>query len=300
MAFKKATKEAQKLRAAIYAPSGGGKTMTALRIAMGIIRAMTKANPELAKNIERERVAVIDSEHGSASKYADKFPFDSDELTEKAIEDYISKIQEAGRTGYEVLIIDSLSHAWLELVQEVDALAASSTYKGSKFNAWSKGTPKQNDLIEAILNYPGHVIVTMRAKTEWAQSAGERKSYERIGLQPVQGKGIEYEFDVLIALNADHQAVIEKDRSDKFQGKRIEKPGEDFGQELAEWLMKGEPVKSLAEKLTDALGEHEAAANAFLIKCGWICDGQTFRDLAPDKAKSILNRTADFISKIQA
>lgn len=283
--FKKATKEQAKLRAAIYAPAGGGKTRTLLRIATGIAKA-TGA-----------RIALIDSEHGSASKYADLFDFDAHNLTGKSVDDYLEAIEGAKKAGYGVLGIDSLSHAWVDLVQATDEVAAASNSK-STFNAWKKTAPKQQELIEAILAYPGHVICTMRSKTEWAQyEEGGKKKIERLGLAPVQGKGIEYEFDLLLAMNAGHWATVEKDRSGKFQGKQIEKPGEEFGQELAAWLGQGAPVKTTAEKLSEALGEHEASVNAFFLKVGWIKDKQTFRDLAEDKAAQVLSRPADVIAK---
>ena len=72
----------------------------------------------------------------------------------------------AGRAGYDVLIIDCVSHAWQELLEEVDWLAYQK-YRGKTFAAWKDGTPKQKRFINAILQYPGHVIVTMRSKTEW-------------------------------------------------------------------------------------------------------------------------------------
>lgn len=280
--FKKATKEQAKLRLAIYAPSGGGKTFTALRIAAGI----------------GGTCALIDSERESASKYADRFEFDSCNLSDKSTEGYIVAIK--GAAAYNILVIDSLSHAWLDLVQEVDQLAQTA-FRGSKFNAWSKGTPKQQALVDAILDFPGHIIATMRAKTEWAQEEHNgKKTPQRVGMAPQQGKGIEYEFDCLMSLTTDHIATIEKDRSGKFQGQIIDKPGEEFGKEMAAWLGQGAPALSLADQLGVALAGHEVAASAFLLKVGWIGDRQSYRDVQPDKAKSILARTAEFIAKVSA
>lgn len=224
-AFAKATKKQAKLRAAIYALSGGGKTFTALRIATGL----------------GGKIAVIDSECGSASKYADRFEFDVLELGhERTIEAYVEGIQAAAAEKYDVLILDSLSHAWQELLEEIDRIAKAK-YKGNTWSAWSEGTPKQKKLIDAILGYPGHVIATMRAKTEWSTSdgGGGKSKPSKVGLAPEQGKGIEYEFDLLLSLTAEHVAFIEKDRTGRFQDKTIEKPGEDFGRELAAWLSDG-------------------------------------------------------------
>ncbi|MBK1633552.1 hypothetical protein CKO31_22960 [Thiohalocapsa halophila] len=224
-AFQPATKSTAKLRAALFGPSGSGKTFTALRIATGL----------------GGRVAVIDTERGSASKYADRFGFDVLDLHQPNIERYQAAIAAAGRAGYAVLVIDSLSHGWQELLAEIDRLA-SAKYKGNTWSAWSEGTPKQRALVDAILAFPGHVIATMRSKTEWSvDGSGPKSKPVRIGLAPEQGKGIEYEFDLLLELSPDHVGQVIKDRTGKFQDVTIDRPGETFGAELAAWLNDGEP-----------------------------------------------------------
>lgn len=228
--FKKASKEQSKARLALFGPSGAGKTKSALRIAAGL----------------GDKIAVIDSERGSASKYADDHIFDACDLEKKNIDEYVSVIQDAVKEGYEVLIIDSLSHAWQELLEEVETLAKTK-YKGNTWSAWSDGTPKQRKLIDAILDYPGHVIVTMRSKTEWVQEKDDRTGKTRpvrVGLSPEQGKSIEYEFDMLLEMNPEHYCTVIKDRSGKFQDKIVQYPDENFGKEIKSWLSSGvEPVK---------------------------------------------------------
>ncbi|MEG0635799.1 MAG: AAA family ATPase, partial [Pseudomonas sp.] len=58
--FKKAERKQAKLRLALAGPSGSGKTFSALLMAKGL----------------GGRIAVIDTEHGSASLYADIADFD--------------------------------------------------------------------------------------------------------------------------------------------------------------------------------------------------------------------------------
>ena len=231
MQFTQAVKAKQKLRLAVFGPSGAGKTFSSLRIANGIIGA-------------NGRIAVIDTERGSASKYADRFRFDTLEPGDTSVETYVEAIEAAGVQGYDVLIIDSMSHGWKSLIEEVDKLARAK-YKGNTWSAWSEGTPTQKRLVEAILAYPGHLIATMRSKTEWTTSddGRGRSKPTRVGLAPEQGKGIEYEFDLLMEISTDHLATIIKDRTGKFQDKMIEKPGEEFGAELAQWLNDGVEIK---------------------------------------------------------
>ena len=229
MQFKKATKVGCKARVALYGPSGGGKTFTALRIASGIVAA------------EGGRIAVIDSEHGSASKYADRFDFDTLQLERADIAEYLAAMKAAADSKY-VLVVDSMSHAWQELLAEMDRIKNSSRHRGNKWSAWSEGSPKQKMLVDAILSYPSHILATMRSKTEWTtEKEGDKTKPVRVGLAPEQGKGIEYEFDMLIELDADHDGTVVKDRTGKYQDQTIKMPGEDFGRELVAWLSEGEP-----------------------------------------------------------
>ena len=227
MGFKKATKAQANLHAAIHGPSGAGKTFTSLRVGTGLAGG--------------KPIAVIDTERGSASKYADRFSFDVLELEDQTIDGYVAAIGEAAKAGYAVLIIDSLSHGWQTLLEEVEKLAKAK-YRGNTWSAWSEGTPHQRRLVQAILNYPGHVIATMRSKTEWTTVDNNgKKTPQRVGLAPEQGKGIEYEFDLLLEISTEHIGHVIKDRTGKFQDKLIDKPGEDFGQQLAAWLSDGLP-----------------------------------------------------------
>lgn len=255
MNFKKADKKQSKLRLSIFGPSGAGKTMTSLKIANGFLKTGLKS-----------RVAFIDTERGSANKYADQFDFDILELDKKSILDYIQAIKLASEHNYQILIIDSLSHAWQELIEDIDRLA-NVKYKGNTWRAWSEGTPKQRSLIDAIISYPGHVISTIRSKTEW--EVGDDKKVRRVGLSPEQGKGIEYEFDMLMEISVDHYATIIKDRTGKYQDKIINKPDEKFGEELIAWLNVGninniEVVQS--QKPTEKKYSNQSLINGFVSK----------------------------------
>lgn len=228
MAFKKATKRQAKLRAAVFGPSGAGKTFSSLRIARGLVG-------------DGGRIAFIDTERGSASKYSDRFDFDVQELRDHSVAGYVAAIKEA--EGYDALVIDSLSHGWQSLLEEVEKLAKAK-YRGNTWSAWSEGTPLQKKLVNAILDFPGHVIATIRSKTEWTtvEDGRGKKVPQRVGMAPEQGKGIEFEFDVLLEVSTEHIANVIKDRTGRFQDKLIDKPGEEFGRELAAWLSEGEPA----------------------------------------------------------
>src|SRR3954467_11110931 len=96
--FQKATKKRSKLRLAFDGPAGSGKTMSALLVAQGLARG--------------GKIAVIDTERGSASLYSDEVQFDVVDWDTFSPDTYVEAIKTAGDLGYAVIIIDSLSWAW--------------------------------------------------------------------------------------------------------------------------------------------------------------------------------------------
>ena len=231
--FKKASKKQCKLRLALFGVSGGGKTYSSLLIAKGL----------------GGKVALIDTEHKSASKYADRFDFDVCDLDKPTIGNMLMTIKEAH--NYDVLIIDSLTHAWLELLQEVEQVARAK-FGGNTWSAWSEGTPKQQKLVNALLDFPGHIIVTMRSDTNWTTTINDKGKVVpvRIGEAPKQGKNIEYEFDMLIQLSQDHMGLVLKDRTGKYQDQCFV-IDEKFGKQLGEWLQDGEDVHTLSDNIEE-------------------------------------------------
>jgi len=158
---------------------------------------------------------------------------------------YIEAIREAQAAGYDVLIIDSLSHAWmgkdgaLELVDK----AAKRNPSGNSFAAWRDVTPLHNALVDTMVATRLHIIVTLRSKMEYVQEKDEKGKtvIRKVGLQPVQRDGLEYEFDVVGDLDQDNTLVVSKTRCSALLAAVISKPGRELAATLAEWL-DGEPV----------------------------------------------------------
>lgn len=247
--FKKATKEKQKAKVALIGPSGSGKTYTALRMAKAL----------------GDRIAVIDTEHGSASLYADQFDFDTLELERFDPRIYIKAMRAAEAAGYDVLIVDSLSHAWmgkdgaLELVDKMK-----SKYGGNQFAAWGDVTPIHRDLIETILATKLHLIATMRSKTEYVveeDSRGKQRP-RKVGMAPIQRDGMEYEFSVVGTLDVDHTLVIDKTRCPDLDGQIFNKPGEDVAKILLDWLNAGAEVQPAPETVSDSEPEPLSSSEA--------------------------------------
>jgi hypothetical protein len=243
MGFKKATKAAAKLRLGLIGPAGSGKTMTALRIARGL----------------GGRVAVIDTERGSASLYSGENGLDFDvlELESYEAEKFIQAIGQAEAAGYDVLIIDSLSHAWAGkggILEFVDQAAKRSG--GGSFSGWRDATPRHNQLVDAILGAKLHVICTLRSKVEHViEQVNGRTQVRKVGLQPVQRDGLEYEFTVVADVTQDHELIITKTRAAWLKDKIIREAGEELGQQLAAWLSDGlpSPVASAQTPATTAV-----------------------------------------------
>ena len=230
MTFQKAVKYDAKLRLAIAGPSGSGKTYTALKMA-GILSG-------------DKRVALVDTEHGSASKYADQFDFDVLELAEFSPDTFVKAIKNAEEAGYGLIILDSLSHAWAGtggLLDIVDGIARRSN-SSNTFIAWKDATPIQNRMIDTIIASNIHVIATLRAKEGYALEKDEKTGKQvpvKKGMEPIQRDGVEYEFDVFAMMDINNKMTITKTRCPALTGKVYSKPDIEPAATLLEWL-KGE------------------------------------------------------------
>ncbi|QKL02653.1 AAA family ATPase [Pseudomonas sp. NY5710] len=238
--FKKAERKQAKLRLALAGPSGSGKTMSALLMAKGL----------------GGRIAVIDTEHGSASLYADIADFDVLELhAPYSPERYAEAITAAEQAGYSVLIIDSYSHEWTGSggCLESNEKLAHQKFKGNTWAAWNETTPRHRKLTDKILTSPLHIICTMRSKTETVQ--GEGKKVIKLGMKSEQRDGTDYEFTVVLDITHDgHAAIASKDRTKLFDQPEV--ISEETGRRLLAWLNDGKSQADLqATALQDALSK---------------------------------------------
>ncbi len=234
MTFVKAIKHESRLRLALAGPAGSGKTYTALLLATSLA--------------EGKPIAVIDTERGSASKYADLYGFDVSELSSPYHPNrFVEAIHEAEAAGYAVLIIDSLSLAWNGpggLLEIVEGITKRSQHKNS-YIAWGEATPIQNRLIDAMTNAKLHLIVTLRSKQDYAQEKDEKTGktvIRKLGMAPIQRDGLEYEFDVFADMTLDNEMIVQKSRCSALAGQVIAKPGASVATTLKEWLA-GAPVE---------------------------------------------------------
>lgn len=268
MQFEKATRKKARLRLAVSGPAGSGKTTAALLVASGL----------------GGKIALIDTERGSASLYADLVDFDTLTLDPPyAPERFIDAIHAAEKAGYDVCIIDSASHEWNGSggCCDINEALAQARYRGNTWSAWSETTPRHRAFLDAMVQSPMHIIATMRSKTETVQ--GEDKKVRKIGMKAEQREGFEYE--VTVAFELDHQthlAVATKDRTRMFADpKPLTK---ETGEALLRWLESGESPRLSESELADHKAAIEAAA-----------DGESLRNafgVAYTAAKKLMDRAA--------
>lgn len=235
--FRQATRKKRFLRMCLFGPSGSGKTYTSLKLA-----SLLGANS----------VAVIDSENSSSEIYEDFFNFQVCNLHELNIpeqeifspETYAQAVDSAAN-NFQYLIIDSFSHSWQYCLEEVERIAKKNAarYGGTPntFTAWKDMNPRYERFIQKVLNFPGHVIVTMRAKEEYVMEANERGKQvpKKVGMGPEARKGTNYEFDIVGELTQSNELIITKSRCFELQNQIFNKPGEDVAAILKKFLAAG-------------------------------------------------------------
>ncbi len=227
--FTKATRAKAKMRVLVEGASGSGKTTAALT---------------LAKHFGR--VALIDTERGSASLYADMCDFDVLELgAPYEPERFVEAIQAAENLGYDCIVLDSITHEWagpggcLEIQSKL----------GGKYQDWGKVTPRHDKFIHAILNSKCHVIATCRSKQAYSMDK-DTKKVEKLGMEPQQRDGLDFEMTVVFHMNQQHIATANKDRTKLFDG-RDAAITDDTALKILGWLNSGIDAKPTAPVAID-------------------------------------------------
>lgn len=248
MELRKASRKQVKLRLNISAPSGAGKTYSALLMAKGLAKDWNK-------------IAVIDTENESASLYSNLGDFNVINLTEYSPEKYIQAVNTCVDAGMEVIILDSTTHEWATLIEE-NELLAQSKFRGNTWSAWSQTTPRHDRFIQAVLQCKAHVITCTRSKMETIM--GDDKKVKKVGMKDVQREGWEYELTVSLNIDRDtHMAIPSKDRTNLFEGKNPFIITEDTGKLIADWCNSGE------SELQSGLNEMEVVASIESLKEVW-------------------------------
>jgi hypothetical protein len=221
--FRRAERKKAKLRLALYGITNSGKTYSALEIATGM----------------GGKIAMIDTESGRGELYAPNFEYDVMRIEAPySSKKYVEAIKAAEKAGYEILIIDSLSHAWAGAGGILSVVDNSGS---NKFGGWKDATPLQNELLDTIVNSKLHVIVTMRAKAEWVLQPNEKGKLapQKVGMGFIQRDGVDYEFTVVMQMSPEkNMAFVEKDNTHNYNQSLVH-PTKEMGEKFMNWLNTG-------------------------------------------------------------
>ncbi|MBM0229941.1 AAA family ATPase [Micromonospora sp. ATA51] len=255
--FMPASRKKAKARIALAGPSGAGKTLTGLKLLYTLTGAVTVADG-------LERIAFVDTERDSADKYAvnPELPGVGDMTPEEAggygfmkfspikydPRQLVELIDEAALAGFTGFMLDSASHYWFGpggILELVDLFARN--HGGRSMDGWKDVRPIERAYIEALMSFPGHVVVCLRSKQKYeiTEGADGRKQVSKLGMQPDQRDGLEYEFDLVGDLDQGHYLRVTKSRCDALADQVIHKPDAELSLQLLDWLENGEPPKDV-------------------------------------------------------
>lgn len=234
MELRKSSKKQAKIKLALQGCAGSGKTYSALLLAYGLCNDWTK-------------IAVIDSENGSADLYAHLGQYNVLPLQDKFTpETYVEAIKICEDAGMEVIIVDSISQCWDNLLEYHANLP------GNSFTNWQKITPRMNAFMQKILQSNSHIICTMRCKQDYVLNEKNGKMVpEKVGLKAVMRDGVDYEFTIVFDINMKHQALASKDRTSLFIGKPEFTITAETGKKILEWCNDGVNVDTIRQKIQE-------------------------------------------------
>lgn len=249
----KARKQKVKIKIGLQGSAGSGKTYSALKIAMGMVDG------------DVSRIAVIDTENGSASLYSDIFgefltlPLEPPYSPERCVE----AVNLCAKTeGVEVIIFDSISHEWMGVGGVMDLIDSMS---GQGMQKWAKMTPRHNKFIDSILQVDKHVICTMRSKQDYVLTENEKGKMvpEKVGMKAVTRDGVDYEFTLNFDLDQSNFAHTNKDRTSLFKNKPEFRIEEATGRTILEWCNSGIDVVLLGTKALEDCSTLEHLQNVW-------------------------------------
>jgi hypothetical protein len=213
-------------------------------------------------------------------------------------ERFIEAINAAENAGYDILIIDSITHEWngsggcLELNDQI----AQSKYRGNTWSAWNETTTRHRAFLDRMMQSKMHIIVTVRSKTETAQqeSITGKKSVVKLGMKAEQRDGVEYELTTVLDIIHDgHYAVASKDRTGLFTDKDPKAITIETGMLLLDWLEQGINVLPETKPEPEESSDYEATLDylALLHACTSMGELGSCWKLIPNELKKTYEQT---------
>ena len=227
--LKKASPEMAFLKLGIYGEAGSGKTFTASHVAIS-----------LAKFIKsKKRVAFADTETGSDFVLPAFKAAGIDLFTAKtrAFADLL-KIVDESIGVCDILIIDSITHFWNELI---DAYLKKNEKKRLTLRDWQPLKQTWREFTDRFVNSKLHVIVCGRSADKWEEVEDPEdgsKELRKVGTKMRTETEMGYEPSLLVEMEAIqmsaraggqwlHRAYVKKDRFDVIDGLFFDNPNFD-------------------------------------------------------------------------
>jgi hypothetical protein len=232
--LKPATNNQSYCKIGLYGTAGSGKTRTATEIAIGLHKAIGSKKPIVAFDTEPafSWVLPIFQKNGIELLVED---------TSRALSDLMRFMDEAEKIS-DIAIIDSITHIWrdaqdsyLKRLNESRRQQNKKPLYALEFQHWRPIKSAWADFTDRFLSSKMHVIVCGRAGNIYEYQNKDdgtgKKELISTGTKMATEKEMGYEPSLLIEMIADRRedktvniAIIEKDRSDKLNGKVIQMP----------------------------------------------------------------------------
>ncbi len=244
MQLRTSERKSAKIRLSLQGPSGSGKTFSSLQLAYGLVG-------------DWKKIAVIDTENGSADLYSELGTYYVLAITEPYNpERYIEAIKLCESNGIECIIIDSISHEWngkggcLEIHEKTTAAMRIP----NSFTSWAQVSPRHQSFIDAILQCCSHVITTIRSKTDYVITERNGKQVPvKMGMAPVTRDGFEYEVTISLDIDNEHFASCSKDRTNLFAGKPKFQISIETGKLIKAWCNAAVTIEYVKQLINNAI-----------------------------------------------
>lgn len=194
--IRKAQREGARLVVGFAAPTGQGKTFSAILFGYGLA------------NYDATKLGFLDTENRRGSLYADilqtatpptQTPFLIGDLVAPfSPQRYMEAISEFQKAGVEVLVVDSVTHEHEGPGGLIEIADGGPEHKTPN-KYWNRAKAEHKKFVNALLQSDMHIIVCVRAR-EKAEPTAERddagvmkKGYADLGMQPITEKNLMFE-----------------------------------------------------------------------------------------------------------
>jgi hypothetical protein len=232
--FKPAEVTSAYMKLGLLGFQGSGKTKTASKIVIGLVNYMRERGISAAE----KPVMFLDTETGSDWVIPDfkAAGIKLEAAKTRAFSDLLVAVEEAEQNG-SAMIIDSITHFWVELTQSYMKKRNRSRLQ---FEDWAVLKAEWGKFTDRFVNSSAHIALCGRAGFEYDYTVDEetlKKNLEKTGVKMKAEGEMGYEPSLLVLMERQQEieankikrvwrtATILKDRSALLDGQSFEDPG---------------------------------------------------------------------------